>query len=124
VDLAGLGVDDVAAGQLADQVLGLAGLNLDLLGGVERLDDVGVGGEGRVHGAQERHGGELARLVDADAEGVLLGDVDLDPAAALGDDAAGAQLAFARVVVDDEGDAAAAVQLADDDALGRVGAEL
>jgi len=34
----------------------------------------------------------------ADAESVLLGDVDLDPAAALGDDAARVQLALAASV--------------------------
>ena len=52
-------------------------------------------------------GGELARLVDADAERVLLGDADLDPAAALGDDAAGVQLAVACLDLDDEVDARA-----------------
>src|SRR5262249_51988758 len=78
---------------------------------------------GRVHGAQERHGGELAGLVDADAEGVLLGDVDLDPAAALGDDAAGVELALA-LGLDGEVHAGGAVQLADDDALGAVDDEL
>ena len=66
----------------------------------------------------------LPRLVDADAERVLLGDVDLDPAAALGDDAAAVQLAVAGLGLDDEIDAGRAVQLADDDALGAVDDEL
>ena len=78
----------------------------------------------RVHGPQQRHGRELAGLVDADAERVLLGDVDLDPAAALGDDAAAVQLAVAGLDLDDEIDAGRAVQLADDDALGAVDDEL
>ena len=67
---------------------------------------------------------ELARLVDADAERVLLGDLELDPAAALGDDAAGVQLLVARLDLDDEVDARRAVELADDDALGAVDDEL
>ena len=78
----------------------------------------------RVHRPQQRHGRELAGLVDADAERVLLGDVDLDPAAALGDDAAGVQLLVARLDLDDEVDAGRAVELADDDALGAVDDEL
>src|SRR5205823_651245 len=67
---------------------------------------------------------ELARLVDANAEGFLLGDVDLDPGAALGDDAAGVQFAFAGLGLDDEIDAGRTMQLADDDALGAVDDEL
>src|SRR5207244_6191809 len=92
--------------------------------GVEGLEDVGVGGVGGVHGPEQGHGGELAALVDADAEGFLLGDVDLDPAAALGDDAAGVQAALGALDLDGEIDAGGAVQLADDDALGAVDDEL
>ena len=56
---------------------------------------------------------------------VLLGDVQLDPAAALGNDAAAVQLALAALrLLDDEVDAGAAVQLADHDALGAVDDEL
>ena len=96
---------------------------LDVLG-VEGAQDRLVLAVGRVHGPQQSHRAELAGLVDADAEGVLLGDVDLDPAAALGDDAAGVQLALAGLGLDDEIDAGGAVQLADDDALGAVDDEL
>ncbi len=55
---------------------------------------------------------------------VLLGDVQLDPAAALGNDAAAVQLAVAGLRLADEIDARAAVQLADHDALGAVDDEL
>src|SRR5207253_1839317 len=54
----------------------------------------------------------------------LLGDVDLDPAAALGNDAAGVEAALAGLGLDDEIDAGGAVQLAHDDALGAVDDEL
>src|SRR5207245_356971 len=126
VDLARLGVDDVADRHGAFDQLAVVGLERDRLDvvGVERLDDVIVVGVSRVHGAEQRHGRELARLVDADAQGVLLGDVDLDPRAALGDDAAAVELAVAGLGLDDVIDAGGAVQLADDDALGPVDDEL
>src|SRR5437899_2519623 len=73
--------------------------------GVEGLDDLLVAGVGGVHGAEQGHGGELAALVDADAEGLLLGDVDLDPGAALRDDAGGVELALAGLGLDDVIDA-------------------
>ena len=95
-----------------------------VLGLVERLEDRLVGRVLRAHRPEQRHRRELARLVDADAERVLLGDVELDPAAALGDDAAGVQLAVAGLDLDDEVDAGRAVELADDDALGAVDDEL
>ena len=57
-------------------------------------------------------------------ERVLLGDLKLDPASALGDDPAGVQLLVARLDIDDEVDARAPVELADDDALGAVDDEL
>src|SRR5207237_9708166 len=53
-----------------------------------------------------------------------VGDVDLDPAAALGDDAAGVEPALAGLGLDDVIDAGGAVQLGDDDALGAVDDEL
>ena len=130
VDLAGLRVDDVVDGDQADRFESptavrprrrrLTVFGLGRTPGGCRV----VGRVRRVHGAQQRHGRELARLVDADAERVLLGDVDLDPAAALGDDAAGVQLAVAGLGLDDEVDAGRAVELADDDALGAVDDEL
>src|SRR5262249_19503284 len=127
VDLARFGIDHVAGNDgafLFFQAGAVGRRPLHVLGRVERLDDVEVGRVRRVHGAQERHRAELAGLVDADAERLLLGDVDLDPAAALGDDAAGVQLALAALGLDDEVDAGGAVQLADDDALRAVDDEL
>src|SRR5690606_33957794 len=52
------------------------------------------------------------------------GDVQLDPTAALGNDAATMQLPFARLRLADEVDARTAVQLAHHDALGAVDDEL
>ena len=78
-----------------------------VLGLVERLEDRLVGRELGAHGPQQRHRRELARLVDPDAQGVLLGDLQLDPAPALGDDAAGVELAVAGLDLDDEVDARA-----------------
>ncbi len=79
----------------------------------------------RVHRPQQRHDRELAALVDADREAFLAGDVQLDPAAALGNDAATVQAALAGAFdFADEVDAGAAVQLADHDALGAVDDEL
>ena len=124
-DLAGVRVDDVAAGDPAFELgggLGVAGG--DGLGLVEGLEDRLVGRELRAHGAQQGHRRELARLVDPDAQGVLLGDLELDPAPALGDDPAGVELAVAGLDLDDEVDARAAVELADDHALGAVDDEL
>ena len=124
-DLAGVGVDDVAAGDPAFELgggLGVAGG--DGLGLVERLEDRLVGREPRAHGAEQRHRRELARLVDPDAQGVLLGDLELDPAPALGDHPAGVELAVAGLDLDDEVDARAAVELADHHALGAVDDEL
>ena len=77
----------------------------------------------RVHCPQQRHRREFARLVDANAEGFLLRDVDFDPATALRDDPARVQI-LVRFALDDEVDARRTVQLADDDALGPVDDEL
>ena len=107
-DLAGVRVDDVAAGDPALELGGRLGVGrVDRLGLVEGLEDRLVGRVLRAHGAQQRHRRELARLVDADAQGVLLGDLELDPAPALGDDAAGVQLLVAGLDLDDEVDARA-----------------
>ena len=78
----------------------------------------------RVHRPQQRHRRELAALVDADGELSFLRGVQLDPAAALGNDAAAVQPAFAGFHLGDEVDAGAAVQLAHHDALGAVDDEL
>ena len=85
----------------------LGSADVDRLGLVERLEDRLVGRELRAHRAQQGHRRELARLVDPDAQGVLLGDLELDPASALGDDPAGVQLAVAGLDLDDEVDARA-----------------
>ncbi len=95
-----------------------------MIGFVERAQDVGVQAVLRVHRPQQRHHRELAALVDADRDAVLLGGVDLDPAAALGDDAAAVQPPLAGFHLGDEVDAGAAVQLAHHDALGAVDDEL
>ena len=107
-DLAGGRVDDVAAGDAALELGGRLGVGrVDLLDLVERLEDRLVARVLRAHRAQQRHRRELARLVDAHAQRVLLGDLELDPASALGDDAAGVQLLVARLDLDDEVDARA-----------------
>src|SRR5205823_5459855 len=80
----------------------------------------GVTGIGGAHGAEERHRRELPALVDADAERLLLRDVDLNPAAPLRDDAAAVQLALTGFRFHDEIHARRAVELADDHALGAV----
>ena len=95
-----------------------------VFGLVEGLEDRLVARILRAHRPQQRHRRELARLVDAHAQRVLLGDLQLDPASALGDDAAGVQLLVARLDLDDEVDAGRAVELADDDPLGTVDDEL
>ena len=83
-----------------------------------------VGAEVLGQRAQERDRGELAGLVDADRQVLLLGDVQLDPGATLRNDPAAVQVTVARAGVDQEIDARRAVQLADDDALGAVDDEL
>ena len=91
---------------------------------VEDADQVGVQAVLRRHGPQQGHGRELAALVDADADRLFFGRVELDPTAALGNDAAAIAAAVAGFEFADEVDAGAAVQLADDDALGTVDDEL
>ena len=97
---------------------------VDVLGLVEGLEDGLVGRVLRAHGAQQRHRRELARLVDPDAQRLLLGDLQLDPASAFGNHPAGMQLLVARLDLDHEVDPRRAVELADDDALGAVDDEL
>src|SRR5262249_32908325 len=124
VDFTGFRVYDVPHGDGPFQLGPVRGHNLHFLGRVEGLENVRVGGIGGVHGAEQRHGGELARLVDADPQRVLLGDVDFNPAATLGDDAAGVQFLVTGFRLDDEVHTRRAVQLADDDAFGAVDDEL
>ena len=124
-DLAGGRVDDVAAGDPPFQLgRGLGVGRVDDLGLVEGLEDGLVGRILGAHGPEQRHRRELARLVDPDAERFLLGDLQLDPASALGDHPAGVQLLVARLDLDDEIDPGRAVELADDHALGAVDDEL
>src|SRR5262249_6036528 len=78
----------------------------------------------RVHGPEQSHRGELAGLIDAHAQRFLLGDVDFNPAAAFGNDAAAVQLALARLGFDDVIDAGAAMELRYNHAFGAVDDEL
>ena len=120
------GIDDVADGQLALDLRGAAAVgDLDDLGREEHAQQIGVVAVLRIHRPQQRHDRELAALVDADREAFLAVDVQLDPASAFGDDAAALQAALAGALdFADEIDAGAAVELADDDALGPVDDEL
>ncbi len=128
-DLAGLfavvRIDDVVDRDLAFDLAGAAAVD-DLFAGriVKHADQIGVQAEFRIHGAEQRHGRELAALVDADTDRVLLARVQLDPASALGNDAATERAAVAGLQLADVVDARAAVQLADHDAFGAVDDEL
>ena len=74
--------------------------------------------------ADEAGDREAAALVHADVEHVLAADVNLDPASALGDDAAGVQPLLGGAGVFLEVHAGRAVKLRDDDALRAVDDEL
>ncbi len=139
--LAGAGVLDVAGGALPLQevggdvalVLALA-LDADGLGVVVVLEDLlrrpvevdGIllgGVRDRADGPEQHRGRQLAPPIDAHVEHVLVIELEVDPGAAVRDDAGvvedlARRVALALVVVE-EG-ARAAVQLADDDALGAV----
>ena len=97
---------------------------VDVFDFVKSLKDGLVARILRAHRTQQGHRRELARLVDPNAQSVFLGDLELDPTAALGDDPAGMQFLVARLDLDDEIDAGGAVELADDDSLGTVDDEL
>ena len=118
--LAGLLIND----QLCGEVLRLEFLDLDVLNVVEQFEDLVGRGETLIEGAQEGGGGDLCALVDAHRQNVLLGDLEFDPRAALGNDAGRVQRAIADRRRNAEVDARRAVQLADDDALGAVDDEL
>ena len=88
--VAALGVDGVRELQ-ADQRVGdlpedLLVLQVDFGELVERAQDVGVGFE--AEGAKEHRAVELALAVDADVQQVLVVVLELDPAAAVGNDLA------------------------------------
>ena len=120
-DLAGLRVDDVAAGDPAFELGGRLGVGrVDGIGFVKGLQDVLVARVFRAHRAKEGHRRELARLVDAHSQGVFLGHLQLDPASAFRNDPAGVQLLVVGLDLDDEVDARRAVELADHDAFGAI----
>jgi hypothetical protein len=123
--LASLRIDDVVDRDLAFELADTAAaghlLHRRL---VEELENLRVAAVLRIHRPQERERGKLAALVDADLEGVFLGDVDLDPAAALGDDATVVGLPVGRFGVGHEVDPGRTMELADDDPLGTVDDEL
>ena len=124
-NLAGGRIDDVAAGDPALQLRRRLGIRrVDRFGLMESIEDQVVGRVLRAHGAKQSHGRELTGLIDPDPQGFLLRDLQLDPASALGDDAAGVQLLVARLDLDHEIDARRSVELADDHALGAVDDEL
>ena len=121
-----LGMPDVARRLHADQVIGLeelgrlAAVEDDRVLAVEVVEQV-LGGH--AERAQQHRGVELPPPVDADEEDVLRVELEVDPRAAVRDDArrveelaAGVRLAL--VVVEE--DARRAVELRDDDPLGAV----
>ena len=118
--LAALGVDDAGRGVVRVLQLG----RLDRLHQVELADDRFGRAVLLVQRPDERRRRDLARLVDADGQRVLLGDAALDPRPPLGDHAAAVQRPVALLLLDQEVDAGAAVQLVDDDPLGPVDDEL
>ena len=115
----------VLVGLLALQVLADGDAQLALLeeeggGGVEVAQHGLVGGQLLVEEAEGAHEGgaqELALAVDAGVEQALGVQLELDPGAAVGDDLGAVE---ALVRGDAEEHAGAAVQLADDHALGAV----
>jgi hypothetical protein len=82
------------------------------------------GAEVLVQAAEEGRRGDLGRLIDPHRQHVFLGDLELDPRAALGDDPRGVKRAVADRRDDAEVHARRAVQLAHDHALGAVHDEL
>ena len=82
---------------LGELRFGIGLLTDDLFDFVELAKDRSIGRVFRVHRTQQRGARELARLVDADRNRVLLGDVELDPAAALWNDPARVQLLLTGV---------------------------
>src|SRR5262249_18822065 len=102
-----VGVDDRGGGVVAG--LKLAGL--DGFDRIKFLDDLLGRAVLGVKSAKERRRRDLAALVDADGQGVFLGDGAFDPASTFGDDAAAVQRAVAFLDFDEEVDAGRAVKL-------------
>ena len=123
--LALLGVDDVVGGDLAFQ-LDDAPATADLLHShfIEELENLAVVGIPWVHGPQEGQGGELTALIDANLESVFLRDIELNPAAAFGNDAAVVGLAIGRLGIRDKVDTWRTMQLAHHPAFCTVDDEL
>ncbi len=130
--LAGLGerfarllVEDVVGEDAADGLLlGALAAERDGVGLEEVPDDRGGGAEILVQRAQEAGRDDLGALVDLDLEDVLGGLLDLDPGAALRNDAAGVVAAARGAGLAREVDAGRALDLGDDRALGAVDDEL
>ena len=118
--LAGLGVDDGAGGPL----LGPDVRSLDLVDLVEEAQDSVGFRDGIVEAAEEGCRRELGGLVDAHRQHIFLGHLQLDPRAALRDDARRVERAVALARDDGEVHAGRAVELTDDDTLGPVDDEL
>ncbi len=77
-----------------------------------------------IKGTQERRGGNLGGLVDANRQHILLGNGAFDPGSSLRDDAATVQRTVAFLDFNQEIHAGRTVELADDDAFGAVDDEL
>ena len=124
--LAGGGIDQVGGQLLAAQAVG-AERGPPALPGAGEEDLVVEGVEDRLlveaQGQQQRGHRQLAAPVDADMGQVLGVELEVEPGAAIGDDAGGIEelaraVGLAAVVVEEH--AWAAVHLRDDDALGAV----
>ena len=125
-DLARLGVDEVGNDLHALPLLGIVG-QAPAIAVALVVDAVVIGGQNllgvHAEGHQERGDGDLALAVDARVDDVLGVELDVEPGAAIGDDARGEQqlarrVRLALVVVEEH--AGRAVHLRDDNALGAV----
>ena len=92
---------------------------------IECAKQFAIGTQRRRHRAKQCHDGELTALVDTDAQAVLLGDIDFDPASTLRNHATAWQLALgSRFQLFDEVHTRTAVQLANHNTLGTIDDEL